>query len=193
MTQIKNFPKGLTAILIIVSWMTYRMLGFIFMPSVEAFGGDLLPTAWVIPLGQDALIGLTAPLIAYLIATKPKILTYAIVVAWVWWGIADFGVGLATEYFQPPFKSPFGSHTPSLMMTGWLLTNLSLEVYALYLLLTPDVRQYFMTQDKAASLSIAESPMKGRWILVVMGAALMAVFFQTMTKMIDAAFAMMGF
>ena len=93
MIETKNIPKELTPILIILSWMTYRIVGFIFMPSVEVFGGNVLPTAWIIPLGQDALVGLTAPVIVYFLATRPKTITYAIGVAWVWWGITDYGVG----------------------------------------------------------------------------------------------------
>lgn len=96
MNEFNKIPKELTPILLILSWMTYRILGFIFMPSIEVFGGDVLPTAWIIPLGQDALIGLTAPIVVYLLATRPKTITYAIGLAWVWWGIADFGVGLVT-------------------------------------------------------------------------------------------------
>lgn len=193
MTKLNNIPKQLTPILIILSWMTYRILGFIFMPAVEVFGGDVLPTAWIIPLGQDALIGLTAPIVVYLLATKPKVLTYAIGVAWVWWGIADFGVGLATEIFQPPLKNPFGSHTPSGMMTGWLFTNLALELYAFYLLLTPTVREYFMASENKKSLSLKETPLKGKWIFVLIGAALMGLFFPLITPFIDSMFEMLGF
>ena len=186
-------PKQLTPILLILSWMTYRILGFIFMPAVEAFGGDVLPTAWVIPLGQDGLIGITAPIVVYLLATKPKALTYIIGIAWVWWGITDFGVGLATEVFQPPLKSPFGPHTPSGMMSGWLLTNLTLELYAFYLLLTPPVRQYFMASENVKSLSLKETPLKGKWIFVIIGAVLMGIFFPVMANLIDSTFQIMGF
>ena len=193
MTKLNNTPKQLTPILIILSWMTYRILGFIFMPALETFGGDILPTAWIIPLGQDGLIGITAPIIVYLLATKPKIFTYVIGVAWVWWGIADFGVGLATEHFQPPLKSPFGPHTPSGMMTGWLLTNLTLELYAFYLLLTPTVRQYFMASENTKPLSLKETPLKGKWIFVIIGAILMGLFFTKISHAIDSIFEILGF
>jgi hypothetical protein len=186
-------PKQLTPILLILSWMTYRIVGFIFMPATEAFGGDVLPTAWIIPLGQDGLIGITAPIVVYLLATKPKALTYIIGIAWVWWGITDFGVGLATEVFQPPLKSPFGPHTPSGMMSGWLLTNLALELYAFYLLLTPPVRQYFMASENVKSLSLKETPLQGKWIFVIIGAVLMGIFFQNVAGGMDALFQSMGF
>ncbi|MGB2129051.1 MAG: hypothetical protein ACPHXR_06185 [Flavicella sp.] len=118
MNELKNRPKELTPILVILAWMTYSILGFIYIPCIEIFGGDVLPTAWIIPLGQDALIGLTAPIIFYFLATRPKTITYAIGIAWVWWRIADFGVGLATEIFQSPFKSPMGENTHSFVLTG---------------------------------------------------------------------------
>ena len=163
------------------------------MPAVEAFGGDVLPTAWIIPLGQDGLIGITAPFIVYLLATKPRALTYVIGIAWVWWGITDFGVGLATEIFQPPLKSPFGPHTPNAMMKGWLFTNLILELFAFYLMLTAPVRQYFMASENENSLSIKESPLKGKWIFVIVVAFLMGIFFKNVTGGMDGLFELMGF
>ena len=101
-----EFPKGLTPIIIIVSWMTYRILGFLFLPEVEGLGGNMMPSAWIIPLGQDGLVGLTAPIIAYLIVTRPKVLTYTIAVGWVWWGIADFIIGMITESFLSTYDKP---------------------------------------------------------------------------------------
>ena len=193
MTERNTIPKQLTPILIILSWMTYRILGFRFIPSIEAFGGDILPTAWIIPLGQDALIGITAPIVVYLLATRPKFITYAIGLAWVWWGITDFSVGFVTEIFQPPLKSPFGPHTPSAMMKGWLLTNLALELYAFYLLLSSPVRQYFMNSENAKALDLKETPLKGKWIFVMIGAILMGLFFPVAANAIDSIFELFGF
>ncbi len=193
MTQLKNTPKELTPILIILSWMTYRILGFIFMPAIEVFGGDVLPTAWIIPLGQDALIGLTAPVVVYLLATKPKTITYAIGLAWVWWGIADFGVGLVTEIVQPPFKSPMGENTPSFVLSSWILTNLILELYAFYLLLKPSVRNYFIASESNRPLSLKETPLKGKWIFAIIAAALTGLFFPFIAMGINGLFKMMGY
>lgn len=193
MTQFKKTPKELTPILIILSWMTYRIVGLIFMPAIKVLGGDVLPTAWIIPLGQDALIGLTAPVVVYFLATKPKTITYAIGLAWVWWGIADFGVGLATEIFQPPLKSPMGENTPSFVLTGWLLTNLFLELYAFYLLLKPTVRNYFMASENNRPLSLKETPLKGKWIFALITAALTGLFFPIVAMGINEVFKMMGY
>jgi hypothetical protein len=193
MNELKNRPKELTPILIILSWMTYRIVGFVFMPSVEVFGGDVLPTAWIIPLGQDALIGLTAPIVVYLLAIRPKTITYAIGIAWVWWGIADYGVGLVTEIFQPPFKSPMGENTPSFVLTGWLLTNLALELYAFYLLLTPKVRKYFLASENHKPLSLKETPLKGKWIFVIIAAVLTGLFFPIVATGMNSLFKMMGY
>jgi hypothetical protein len=193
MNEFNKIPKELTPILLILSWMTYRILGFIYMPSIEVFGGDVLPTAWIIPLGQDALIGLTAPIVVYLLATRPKTITYAMGLAWVWWGIADFGVGLVTEIFQPPFKSPMGENTPSFVLTGWLLTNLSLEIYAFYLLLTPKVRNYFIVSEKDKPLNLEETALSGKWIFAIVAAALTGLFFPIMAMGINTFFKMMGY
>ena len=193
MTQIKTTPKELIPILLILSWMTHRILGFIFMPSIEVFGGDVIPTPWIIPLGQDALIGITAPIVVYFLATRPKMLTYAIGLAWVWWGIADYGIGLVTEIFQPPFKSPMGENTPSFVLTGWLLMNLTLELTAFYLLLKPQVRQYFMSSENNKTLSLKETPLKGKWIIAIIPAALTGLFFPFIAIGINGLFKMMGY
>lgn len=186
-------PKEFVIILIILSWMTYRILGFIFMSSIELFGGDILPTSWIIPLGQDAIIGLTAPIILYFMATRPKVLTYTLTIAWVWWGIADFGVGLVTDIVQPPLKSPMGENTPGWVLTGWLLTNLGLELYALNLLLSSKVRNYFILSENENPLSLKETPLNGKWILVIMVSALIGGFFPYVSIGINGFFQMMGY
>lgn len=185
--------EALTPIVLIASWMTYRSLGFGMLSKVEMNGGDTYPTAWIIPLGQDALIGLTAPIVAYLLATQPTTLTYVIAVAWTWWGITDFCVGMVVEKYLPPYKSPFGPHTPAKMLPVWLIVNVLLEIYMLYLLFTPEVFEYFNASPVKESLSIAESPMGGAWIALVIGAAAMGAFFPVVGAFINNTFKVLGF
>ena len=184
---------ALTPIVLIASWMTYRTLGFGMMSKVEKNGGDTFPTTWVIPLGQDALIGVTAPIVAYLLATSPGIMTYVIAIAWTWWGITDFCVGMVVERIQPPHKSPFGDNTPAAMLPIWLIANVALEIYMLYLLFTPEVFEYFTTASPQDGLSIADSPMGGAWLgLVAVGAA-MGAFFPVVGAVINGTFKRLGF
>lgn len=173
--------------------MTYRILGFVFFSRLETFGGDLMPNAWIIPLGQDGLIGLTAPIVVFLIATRPRLSTYVIAIAWLWWGIADFGVGLVVEHFYPPFRSPMGPHVPDVVMTIWLLVNLGLELWAFALMLTPRVRGYFVASEGGVPLSLRESAMGGAWIWIILGSAAIGLLFSYVAAGMNFMFAMLGF
>lgn len=187
-------PLALTAVVAVASWMTYRILGFVFLGEVVGFGGSAMPTAWVVPLGQDGLIGLTAPIVVFLIATRPRVLTYAIATAWLWWGVVDFIVGLVVENLYPPIEGPFGPHVPDAMLAVWLYGNLLLEIVALGLFLTPAVRRYFTEPERqSVSLTIAESPMRGAWIPLMVAAALMGLFFPQVAVGMDWLFELLGF
>ena len=144
-------------------------------------------------MGQDALIGLTAPVVAYLLATQPSITTYVIAVAWMWWGITDFCVGLVVERYQPPYKVPFGPNTPTWMLTVWLVVNVGLQIYAFYLMWTAEISAYFTGPGAKTALSIADSPMGGNWIWIIVGAASMGVFFGVVGATINGMFKMLGF
>ena len=52
-------PDALPWIVGILAWQSYRVIGFkmIAAKKLECHGGDLFPTAWVLPLGQDGIIG----------------------------------------------------------------------------------------------------------------------------------------
>ena len=51
-------PDALPWIVGILAWQSYRVIGFkmIAAKKLECHGGDLFPTAWVLPLGQDGII-----------------------------------------------------------------------------------------------------------------------------------------
>lgn len=188
-TNPARFPSALAPILAISAWMTYRVAGLPFLGETEAFGGDQMAAAWVIPLGQDALIGLTAPLVVFLLATRPRVATYALGAAWLWWGITDFVVGLVVEGIYPPTKSPFGPNTPEVMMVVWLWGNLAVECLALGLLGTPAVRGYFADPDtQQVTIPVRQSPMAGKWLWILVLAAAMGVFFKMVALGMDAAF-----
>lgn len=190
MNDAKKCPPELTAIILISSWMTYRIAGLPFLSGTEAFGGAAMASAWVVPLGQDALIGLTAPFVVYLIATRPRVATYAIAAAWLWWGIADFVVGLVVGSLYPPMEAPFGPHTPPGMLDFWLYANLAIEIVALALLARKDVRYYFMESQSREPIALSSSPFGGRWVVLLVAAGLMGVFFERVALMMDSFFAL---
>lgn len=86
-----------------------------------------------------------------------------------------------------------GENTPSFVLTGWLLTNLALELYAFYLLLTPKVRNYFMASEKDKPLNLKETPLSGKWIFAIVAAALTGLFFPIMAMGVNGFFKMLGY
>ena len=116
-------PDALPWIIGILAWQSYRVIGFkmILAKKLACHGGDLFPTAWVVPLGQDGLIGCLAWIACMLLATqKGSTLAYIASVCYTWWGIVDFCIGSVVEMYMPPFKNAWGPHVPSWMMSFWL-------------------------------------------------------------------------
>ena len=162
------------------------------MPKIECFGGDVFPTGWIIPLLQDGLIGTTAPLITFLLATKSGITVYIVAMCWFWWGICDFGIGLAVDGYMTPYKGPFGAHVPAFMLKAWLIGNMAAEVYAFYLMWSSEMFTYMTTTSK--SVPIAEGAHGGMWIAYCAAAAfVMTVGFPVVGMFMNTMFKTLGF
>jgi hypothetical protein len=192
-----SFPDALPIVVGIVSWQSYRVIGFklIFDGALECHGGKLLPTAWILPLGQDGIIGSLAWIACLLLATcKGSTMAYIVSCCYVWWGIVDYCIGMVVEKYMPPNKSAFGPHVPGWMMLVWLFMNLALEVTAFALLLSKDILNWFITCDAAEPLSITDGVLGGWWIALCIGSALlMTVGFPVVVMVMDAFFKKLGF
>ena len=186
----KEFPRYFSFILIIAAWQTYRIVGAVFWSGLDLSGGGLFPNAWVIPLSQDTLTGLLAPVIVFMMAMRPSVLSYALGVSFFVFGIVDFTNGLVVEALYPPFISPMGENVPASFITGWLIGNMMLEVVALALLLTPAVRNYFIQAEGGSGLSVKDSPMAGKWLWILGFAALNGIFFKQFAAVLNALFGM---
>jgi hypothetical protein len=55
----------------------------------------------LLPMINTGIIGLTAPLIAYRLATSNSMFAWAVAVAWTWWGLVDFTHYLARSTAFP--------------------------------------------------------------------------------------------
>lgn len=191
-TMDREFPRYLSFILIIAAWQTYRIAGAIFWSGLDLSGGDLLPNAWAIPLSQDTVTGLLAPLIVFMMAMRPSVLSYALGVSFFVFGIVDFTNGMVVEALYPPHFPPLGENMPAGFLKGWLFGNMTLEIVALALLLTPAVRRYFIQAEGGSGLRFKDSPMAGKWIWVVGFGALNGIFFKAQAAAMNAMFGLLN-
>ena len=138
------FPRYLKFILIIAAWQTYRVVGAVGLGDLNLSGGDVFPNAWIIPLWQDTATGLLAPIIVFMLAKRPSVLSYTLAVSFFIFGIVDFTNGLIIEALYP---ANVPENAPSAALTGWLAFNMLLEIVALALLLSSNVRRYFIAAE----------------------------------------------
>lgn len=184
----RAFPRFLNVVIVIAAWQTYRIAGAIFWGELEFAGGAKLPDAWAIPLAQDTITGLLAPIVVFWLAMRPNVMTYALGVAWFVFGIVDFTNGLVVEGLYPPKVALLGENVPAAFLTSWLVVNMVLQIGALALLLSPAMRSYFIAAEGTSRLGFMQSPMTGKWIVVVVVAALNGIFFKTIGDGLDAVF-----
>lgn len=187
-----SFPRFFNFILIIAAWQAYRLAGAMFWGGLDLSGGGLLPNAWVIPLWQDAAVGLLAFFIVWMLAMRPSVLSYALGVSFFVFGIVDLTNGIVIETLYPPHFPPLGENMPKAFLTGWLTVNMLLEIAALALLLTPKIRSYFIQAEDKAGLSFKQSPMAGKWIWVLVFGALNGIFFKAQAAALNAMFGMLN-
>lgn len=185
-----TFPRYLNFILIIAAWQAYRVAGALFWPGLDLSGGSLLPNAWVIPLSQDTITGLLSPVIVFMLAMRPSVLSYALGVSFFVFGIVDFTNGMVVDTLYPPYFSPLGENVPAGFLFGWLFGNMLLEIVALVLLMTPAVRRYFVQSEGGSGLAFKASPMAGKWIWVLGFGFLNGITFQQFAAVLNSIFGM---
>lgn len=185
-----KYPRFFNFVLIIAAWQAYRVAGAVFWGGLDLSGGGLFPNAWIIPLGQDALVGLLAPFIVWMMAMRPRVLSYALGVSFFIFGIVDLSNGLIIEAFYPPHIPPLGENVPKAFLTGWLIVNMVLEIAALAFLLKPSIRQHFIDAEGKTKLKFKQSPMAGKWIWVLVIGALNGIFFKVVADAINMMFGM---
>ena len=104
------------------------------------------PYQWMIPLFGDGLIGLLAPFYCWLASARRGPRVFAMVAAYLFWGIWNFICGIWVDVSSPPKTG-----TPVEGLAFWLIFNMCLEFAALFALMTPTVANYY-THDLEGSL-----------------------------------------
>jgi hypothetical protein len=186
----KQFPRFFNFVILIAAWQTYRIVGALFWGGLDLSGGGVFPNAWVIPLSQDTLTGLLAPVVVYLLAMRPNVLSYALAVAFFTFGIVDFTNGMVIEALYPPYVELLGENMPKGFLTGWLTINMVLEIIALALLLSPAMRRYFIDAENTGALTFKQSPMGGKWTWAIGFGALNGIFFEAQVAAMNTMFGM---
>lgn len=105
-------------------FMFYRVSAGLYLPKV----GDTIPEFWGIAYRGDILIGLTAPLIAYLLWKHRNLSTWTLAIVWHWIGLKDFIAGLEFHLIQP-FDPAMGDLPILIFIIGPLI-----HIYVTYLL-----------------------------------------------------------
>jgi hypothetical protein len=187
-------PPQLATIVGITAWQTYRLIGFTMFPKL----GTVFPKPWFIPLVNTGMIGLTAPFVAYRLATSNSQAAWAVALAWTWWGLVDFTHYLVTENCFPMSKElpfEFGEHTPRWMTQVWLLGNMAVEAYSFSLLWRPDVISYFSggTAGSSTSLALGDTVMGGKWLGIIAVGILFQPGFPMIANSMSTLFYALGF
>lgn len=184
----EEFPQFFNFVLVIAAWQTYRIVGALFWGDLKFAGGENLPDAWAIPLSQDTIVGILAPLVVYRLAMRPNVLTYALGIAWFIFGIVDFTNGIVVEALYPADEALLGENIPAAFLTGWLVVNMLVQVSALVLLLSPGMRRYFIEAEGTTRLGFTQSPMAGKWVVAIVVAALNGIFFKAIAAGLNVLF-----
>ncbi|MEO1748802.1 MAG: hypothetical protein AAFR27_09350 [Pseudomonadota bacterium] len=84
---------------------TIRFMVVSFIPSLEMFGGPN-PDAWIGPWGADTVLGLFAPLMAWLAWRGDGLRVWGALIAYNSVGAFDYAHGLLTQWLEPTVTQP---------------------------------------------------------------------------------------
>jgi len=120
-----GFPLGLHIAAVLTLIMTYRVTPIFLMSEV----GGTIPEFWGVAFRGDIFIGITAPIVAWLLWRKQGLAVWTVAIVWQFIGIKDFLTGLEFHFIQP-FDPSMGS-IPIVLLGGGPLVHL----VAVYLLI----------------------------------------------------------
>ncbi len=98
MTTNAHHLRLLAAALILLT--TIRFMVVTFLPSLDMFGGPN-PDAWIGPWGADTILGLLAPLMAWLAWRGTGLRVWGALIAYNAVGAFDYAHGLLTQWLDP--------------------------------------------------------------------------------------------
>lgn len=125
-----------TLIAILILFTTIRFMVVTFLPSLQMFGGPN-PNAWIGPWGADTVLGLLAPLMAWLAWRGTGLRVWGALIAYNAVGAFDYSHGLLTQWLEPTV-------TQSAALTfGSIGVSLVVQLFVIALLFRPVVVQAF--------------------------------------------------
>lgn len=124
MVSQSKVPNGIKIAIGITLFMVYRVSAGLYLPKV----GESIPEFWGVAYRGDILIGITAPIIAYLLWKHRSLLTWTLAIVWHWIGLKDFVSGLEFHLIEP-FDPSMGNLPIAIFIIGPLL-----HIYVTYLL-----------------------------------------------------------
>lgn len=104
--------------------MIYRVSAGLYLPKV----GDSIPEFWGIAYRGDIVIGVTAPIIAFLLWKRRSLSTWTLAIVWQWIGLKDFIGGLEFHLIEP-FDPAMGDLPIAIFIIGPVI-----HIYTTYLL-----------------------------------------------------------
>ncbi|MEL6361831.1 MAG: hypothetical protein AAFR21_12175 [Pseudomonadota bacterium] len=102
--------------------MTYRLLPLVSYGDL----GDSVPISWVNPFTGDILIGLTAPIMAFLLARRQTLFVWTVAIVWHALGIWDYCTGIILDFVDPITWAPPGAL--ELLVAGVLIQLLNVYI-----------------------------------------------------------------
>jgi hypothetical protein len=104
----KERPRAATIIAVLMLLTTVRFSVVFSIPGLEMFGG-IEPDAWIAPWVSDTILGMLAPLMAWLAWRQVGPVIFAVLVAYNCLGAFDYAHGLATQWIHPQVGAPFAA------------------------------------------------------------------------------------
>lgn len=127
-------------LLFLTLMLSGRAMTLAFISRVGGFGAGDPPAAWLMPLIGDALIGISAIIIAYLIWKGVGLFAWTAVIAWnaiaIWDALAAFLIHQTVPWSSFFMIQAFG---PSMFFVTALI-----HLFCIFLIAQPEVRHHFL-------------------------------------------------
>ena len=139
-SMITTRPNSIIWITILILLTTMRGFMITQLPSLQMFGG-INPDAWFAPWVSDTILGILAPLMAYVTLKKRGIKIWGLLLLYNAVGAFDYLHGLATQWTDP--LVPDGMFGTPELTYGSIGFSLIVQLVAIGLLFQRDVVTYF--------------------------------------------------
>lgn len=130
--EMKNLNLGLMIAVAITAIQAWRVSAISYLMKV----GDSVPVIWSIPFKGDSFIGITALIVAFLLARRRGLNIWMIGIIWQVIGLVDLYVAMETQLLAPLGQAPY------LVVPA----GIAMHFTALYLLIK-NQRFYFTVQS----------------------------------------------